>query len=64
MRGRGDTMSDFLSNDWLNMVMSKYSIAIAAIPTVIGIALKAVAMLNPNVPTDKIRDLLTWEKKD
>ncbi len=56
-------MSDFLSNDWINVMLSKYSMAIAAIPTVIGLILKAVAMLNPNVPTDKVRDLLTWGKK-
>ena len=55
-------MMDFLSNDWINAMLSKYSMAIAAIPTVIGLILKAVAMLNPNVQSDKIRDLLTWKK--
>lgn len=56
-------MNDFLSNDWITMVMSKYSMAIAAIPTIIGLILKAIAMLNPNVPTDKIRDLLSWKAR-
>lgn len=54
---------DFLSNDWINMVLSRYSMAIAAVPTLIGVGLKVAAMLNPNVPTDKIRDLLTWKRK-
>jgi hypothetical protein len=54
---------DILSNDWLTMILSKYSMAIAAIPTLITMILKAIAMLNPNVPTDKIRDLLTWKPK-
>jgi hypothetical protein len=55
---------DIFSNDWITMVMSTYSMAIAAIPAAIGIILKAVAMLNTNVPTDKIRDLLTWKVKE
>jgi len=56
-------MNDILSNDWINMVASKYSMAIAAVPAIVTAILKVVAMLNPNVPTDKIRDLLTWKAK-
>jgi len=56
-------MNGFLSNTWITAVLSNYSIAIAAIPAIIGIVLKVIAMLNPNVSTDKIRDLLTWNKK-
>ena len=55
-------MNDFLSNNWINAVLSNYSIAIAAIPAIIGTVLKVIAILNPNVPTDKIRDLLAWKK--
>jgi hypothetical protein len=36
--------------------------AIAGIPAIIGTALKIIAILNPNVPTDKIKDLLSWKK--
>jgi hypothetical protein len=60
---------DILSNDWFNMVASNYSIAVASIPTLVGIGLKVVAITNPNVPTDKIEDLLKlvgcllWRKK-
>jgi len=54
---------DVLSNDWVNMALSKYSIVIAAMPTIITGILKIIAILNPNVPTDKIRDLLAWKPK-
>lgn len=55
-------MTGFLSNTWMMEVLSNYSMVIAAIPTAIGAILKVIAILNPNVPTDKIRDLLTWKK--
>jgi hypothetical protein len=55
-------MNDFLSNNWITAALSNYSIAIAAIPVIIGMVLKIIAILNPNIPTDKIRDLLTWKK--
>ncbi len=51
-----------LDNDWFNMVTSKYSILIGLVPYVIYKILSGIAMLNPNVPTDKIGDLLTWKK--
>ena len=54
---------DFLSNDWIVMMKDKYSMVIAAIPTIVVLILKAVAMLNPNVKNSTIRELLTWEKK-
>ena len=57
-------MNDFLSNDWFIMVRDKYSFIIGAIPTLTLAVLKVIAMLNPNVRTDKIRELLTWKAKE
>ena len=55
---------DIFSNDWFIMMRDKYSIVITAIPTLTLAVLKIIAMLHPGVPTDKIRDLLTWKAKE
>jgi len=54
---------DFLSNDWINAMLSKYSVLIGAIPYIAYKILKIIAILNPNVPTDQIKDLFTWNAK-
>jgi hypothetical protein len=37
--GAGQTMNDFLSNDWIAMILGKYSFAIAAVPAVVAMLL-------------------------
>lgn len=58
---------DFLSNDYINATQGQYSILIGWIkfefPIAVGIVLKIIAMLHPGVPSDKIRDLLTFKKQ-
>ncbi|MGA2160070.1 MAG: hypothetical protein ABSG90_12770 [Dehalococcoidia bacterium] len=60
-------MSGFLSNDYINATQGNYSILIGWIkfelPIVIGVILKAVAILHPGVKTDTIRELLTPASK-
>lgn len=46
-------MTDLLSNDWWAWLLSKYSYSIAILIAL----LKAWAVVNPNVPSDKIIDL-------
>lgn len=53
----------WLSNDWLNWAWNNYSILIIGIPSIVTFILKAVAIWNPNIPSDKIRDLFAnWKK--
>jgi len=56
-------MTGFLSNDWIKTVASDYSILIGAIPYIIFKALKIIAILNPNVPTNTVRELFSWKGK-
>jgi hypothetical protein len=56
----------FLSDARILMIKTNYSILITwftslSYPAVVVLIMKAIAMLNPNVPSDKIRDLLTWK---
>jgi hypothetical protein len=60
---RGSAMTGFLSNDWIKTVASDYSILIGAIPYIIFKALKIIAILNPNVPTNTVRELFSWKGK-
>jgi len=53
---------NILSNDWINYFLTHYSILIGAIPYIVYKALKIIAILNPNVPTDKIKDLFAPKK--
>jgi hypothetical protein len=48
---------DIFSNQWFNWFMSNYSIAIAALPGVVYFILRLVAIVNPNVPTNKVKEL-------
>lgn len=60
-------MIEFLSNNWFHMVMRDYSMLVGLITTVLpmvtGAILKTIAILNPNVTTNTIRELLTWKTK-
>jgi len=55
---------NFLSNDWVTWFWNTYSMAIVAVPSVIGFALKLVAIFNPNVKSDQVSDLINqyWPK--
>jgi len=53
---------NILSNEWINYFLTHYSILIGAIPYIVYKALKVVAILNPNVPTNLIKDLFTPRK--
>jgi len=55
---------DFLSNEWIVDIQERYSILINVIlPYIIYKALKIIAILNPNVPTNTIKELLMWKEK-
>jgi len=47
-----------LTNDWFNWVFSTYSVLLGLIPTVIGFILKLLAVFHPDIPSDKIIDLI------
>jgi hypothetical protein len=49
-------LSGILTNDWVNWVLSTYSIVLALIPTVLIALAKLAAIFNPNVPENKILD--------
>lgn len=52
-----------LTNAWIDFVMSNYSGLIAiSIPAIIFI-LKLIAIINPNIPSDKIIDLIRSARK-
>jgi len=55
---------NILSNDWINHFLTEYSILIYAIPYVIYKILKVIAILNPNISTDQIKDLFKWQKRE
>ncbi len=46
------------SNDWCVWAWSQYSVAILAVPSLVAFALKLVAIFHPDVPSDKINDLI------
>jgi len=48
---------NILDNEWINYFLTNYSILIGAVPYVIYKILKIIAIINPNVPTDLIKDL-------
>lgn len=52
-------------NNWFNWFLSNFSIAIASVPIISGFLLKLLAIFNPNVPSDKIIDLVNhyWKVK-
>lgn len=54
-----------LSDEWWKWVISNYGYTIAAIPIVITVILKLIAIWNPNAPTDKVREVLglLWKKE-
>jgi hypothetical protein len=56
----------FLSDEWWKWVITNYGYTIAAIPIVITVILKLVAIWNPNAPTDKVREVLglLWKKEE
>jgi hypothetical protein len=56
-------MTGFLSNAWIKEVGSDYSFFIGAIPYIIFKALKIIAILNPRVPSNTIKELLTFKEK-
>lgn len=45
-------------NNWFRYVAENYSIAIALVPTVVAFLVKLAAVYHPNVPSDKILDLI------
>ena len=55
----------FLSNDWINWFMSNYSMAFFAVPSVITLILKLIAIYNPNVKSSEVSELFEkyWPKK-
>lgn len=55
----------FPDNNWINWFMSNYSGALAIAPLIAGFMLKLIAIWHPEVPSDKICDLIekTWRKK-
>ena len=56
---------NFFDNAWFAWFFTNYSMAIYAIPAIVAFILKAIAIWNPNVPTDKVRDLFKdWPKKE
>jgi hypothetical protein len=52
-------------NNWFNWFLSNYSILIAFIPVAMTFILKLIAILNPNVPSDQICELINqyWRRK-
>lgn len=57
----------FLSNAYFAWLMDTYSVLITIVlPGVIIFGLKLIAIFNPNVPTNKILDLIqsSWPTKD
>jgi len=55
----------FLSNDWMVWLWNTYSMVILCVPSAVAFILKMVALWNPNIPSDKVIDLLKeyWPKK-
>jgi phosphoglycerate-specific signal transduction histidine kinase len=57
--------SNLLSNDWINWFMSNYSMAFFAVPSVITLILKLIAIYNPNIKSSEVAELFEkyWPKK-
>ncbi len=53
-----------LSNEWWTWVWATYNYSILGFPVVISFVLKLIAVFNPNVPSDKIIELINvyWPK--
>ena len=54
-------MNGFLSNEWIKTAASEYSILIGAISYIVFKILKIIAVLNPRVETNTIKELLSWK---
>ena len=48
----------FFSNTWLNWFMSSYSGMLAIAPIIIVFLLKLLAIVDPNIPSDRIIKLI------
>lgn len=48
----------FLSNDWIMWVAEEYSIVISAVPVILGLIAKIIAIVHPGVERDDIIGLL------
>lgn len=48
----------WLSNDWCIWAWNTYSMAILAVPSIVTFIMKLVAIIHPDVPSDKVIDLV------
>ena len=47
-----------LSNEWVIWLWNTYSMAILAVPSVVTFGAKLLAIFHPDIPSDKITDLV------
>jgi hypothetical protein len=55
-------MNNILSNDWINDILKNYSILIASIPYILYKIFKVIAIINPNIESNTIKELFSWKK--
>lgn len=53
-------LNGILSDEWVKWVASNYSLLIVGIPVFLTALVKLLAIIHPNVPSDKILD---WIKE-
>ena len=49
---------DFLTDAWLREFASNHTMLLGALPVIAYAILRLIATMNPNVPTNLVRDLL------
>jgi len=54
---------DFLTDAWLFQFIDTHKMLLGAIPVIIYAILRLIATINPNIPTNRVLDLLMTIKK-